>query len=141
MLKRTSAGLWLAIVVLAMYYVRKLPAWDAVQRMVSHLPAWLVTIGAVVALAVWVWYVLPEGLARQLSKWTRMPEDISIFWLGLVSFITAPLGIYYVKNLASDVKRTVYGGVFILLILALGAKTIGEERSERRPAGRARNTQ
>jgi uncharacterized membrane protein YfcA len=91
----------------------------------------------VIALCVWVWYVLPEPLTSQLGKPLHVRGGIPIFWLAVVSFAAAPLAIYYVQHVASRAKADAYVGVFILLLLAVLGRMLFEERREARRPRRA----
>ena len=137
MLRRVASVMWFVVAGLAYYYVRKVPAWGQIQRVVSYLPTWIITTGAVTLLCLWVWYLLPRPVTSRLVKSLRIRGDIPIVWIALASFAVAPLGIYYVTEVASSVKAAAYLGFFVLLLLSMLVRMLFEERREVRRTRRA----
>ncbi len=132
MLARALQGAAFIIAVVAALFLRKLPRWGLIQQAVSQLPVWVITTGATVLLVAWAWYVLPERATRWMCRRVGLANDLPRAWLWLVSLVTAPLWVYYISQLASDVVEAIYVGTFLLLLLGLMLKETSRPARARR---------
>jgi len=132
MLRRIGSILGLILAVAAFYLLRKVQRWGLVQDAVSHLPGWLIAAGAVILLAAWALYVLPERVAIRLGRLAHLKQGIPAAWLGWASWLAAPLAVYYLTHVHSNALTLAYGGVFLLCLFALMAKELSKVRSKGR---------
>lgn len=129
----SAKALLVVTLAVAVYAVRKMPQWSAVQRVVSHLPVWVLATGASLALAAWACYVLPPEATRWVGRRVGLRGGIPPLYLVVISAASAPLGIYYLMYVASDSVSAVYISVFMLCLLTLMVRDVaGERRGTRR---------